>query len=112
MFTGVFRAREAPVPVAGCGAEQVLWRLLRSRRLARYRFRRRCVIGPFIVDFVCPEHALVILLDREHRAFAAPEDSARVVLLERMGYRVLRIWRRELVARPREVLTEIEGALR
>jgi very-short-patch-repair endonuclease len=38
-------------------AEIKLWQLLRSRRLASMKFRRRVPIGPWIVDFVSFEAA-------------------------------------------------------
>src|SRR5688572_7306321 len=43
-------------------AEAILWRHLRGRRFAGIKFRRQCVVGPYIVDFYCAEHALVIEL--------------------------------------------------
>jgi very-short-patch-repair endonuclease len=44
-------------------AEQRMWSALRDRRLAKYKFRRQHPIGPYIVDFACTWHALVIELD-------------------------------------------------
>ena len=44
-------------------AEQLLWRHLRGRRLAGYKFRRQVVIEPYIVDFLCYEAMLIIEAD-------------------------------------------------
>ena len=34
-------------------AERRMWRVLRGRRLAAFKFRRQEAIGPYIVGFVC-----------------------------------------------------------
>jgi hypothetical protein len=36
-------------------AERRLWRHLRRRQLGGKRFRRQCPVGPYVVDFACPE---------------------------------------------------------
>src|SRR5579883_1880381 len=47
--------RKAPT-----GAEAALWRILRNRRFAGYKFRRQAPIGDFIADFVCFEARLIV----------------------------------------------------
>jgi very-short-patch-repair endonuclease len=44
-------------------AEKLIWSTLRGRRLGGAKFRRQHPVGPYIVDFFCFEHALVIELD-------------------------------------------------
>ncbi|HZL42250.1 MAG TPA: DUF559 domain-containing protein [Verrucomicrobiae bacterium] len=44
-------------------AEKRLWRLLRSRRLAGYKFRRQHPDSRHILDFYCIEAKLVVELD-------------------------------------------------
>ena len=41
-------------------AEIKIWRHLKKRALAGFKFRRQCPIGPYIVDFVCLEKMVVI----------------------------------------------------
>ena len=61
--------------------ERVLWTLLRDRRLSGVKFRRQHPIGPYVVDFYCPSHGLIVELDgRSHddrgiRDQAAPRLS-------------------------------------
>jgi len=43
--------------------ESRLWRLLRNRRLEGLKFRRQVRIGPYIADFVCYQHRLVVEAD-------------------------------------------------
>jgi very-short-patch-repair endonuclease len=43
--------------------EQLLWKQLRNRNLANYKFRRQFVIDPYIADFAGLELKLIIELD-------------------------------------------------
>jgi len=43
--------------------EALLWRNLQRRQLLGKRFRRQYSVGPFILDFFCPECLLAIELD-------------------------------------------------
>jgi len=43
--------------------EAVLWSQLRDRRFRGLKFRRQYVLGPFIADFYCAQHRLVVELD-------------------------------------------------
>jgi len=44
-------------------AERLLWKHLRDRRLAGYKFGRQAVVGPYIVVFVCREARLIVEAD-------------------------------------------------
>ena len=70
--------------------EQRLWSALRSRRAAKLKVRRQHPIGPYVVDFVCVQHALVIELDGDSHIGRADHDRERQSYLESEGYRVLR----------------------
>jgi len=109
MFTGVLKYRtrnERGYAPAGQSADDVLTQLLRARSLRGYRFVRECEIGPFIVDHVCPEHALVIDLSRSRA-----EVEARSKFLGSLGYRVLNVSRHDLLQRPDRVLVRIRRLL-
>ena len=43
--------------------ERFLWKLLRGRRLEGFKFRRQVPIGPYVVDFLCLRHRLVVEAD-------------------------------------------------
>jgi very-short-patch-repair endonuclease len=43
--------------------EQLLWSVLRGRRLGGLKFRRQELIEPYIVDFCCREMKLIVELD-------------------------------------------------
>jgi very-short-patch-repair endonuclease len=44
-------------------AGRAMWRLLRDRRLAAFKFRRQVPFKNYILDFVCFEKHLVIEID-------------------------------------------------
>jgi very-short-patch-repair endonuclease len=94
-------------------AERQLWRALRAQQLAGYKFRRQAAIGPYVVDFVCFSHTLVIVVDGVHHAEGqSPQrDAARTAWLESRGFRVLRFWNHQLDEGLKLVVDEIRGAL-
>ena len=51
------------------GAERRLWLRLRAKQFLALKFRRQHGIGPYIVDFYCPEKSLVIEVDGDTHAF-------------------------------------------
>jgi very-short-patch-repair endonuclease len=93
-------------------AERRLWSRLRMQALEGHRFRRQSPIGRFIVDFVCPECALIVELDGGQHADQQTYDSARTAWLESQGYRVLRFWNSDVLENPEGVLEVILAALR
>jgi very-short-patch-repair endonuclease len=62
-------------------AERALWRVLRDRRMAGWRFRRQEPIDRYIVDFGCFEARLIIEVDGgqhfESKADEAPDTHLR-----------------------------------
>jgi very-short-patch-repair endonuclease len=81
--------------------ERILWRHLRNRNFAGYKFRRQHPFDPYILDFYCPAAKLAIELDGGHNYQAAQRrDGTRAAFLARHGIIVLRFWnhqvRREL----------------
>jgi len=82
-------------------AERKLWRHLRSRSLAGFKFVRQEPIGPYVVDFVCREKRLVVEVDGGQHA-DNKRDAIRDQWLAEHRYRVLRFWNNE-------VLGNIEG---
>lgn len=80
-------------------AERLLWYHLRNRRLAGFKFRRQVPIGPYIVDFLCPEKRVIVEIDGGQHNF--PDERARDLertrFLESRGYKVLRFWNNEVL---------------
>ena len=92
-------------------AEQALWKRLRNRQLAGYKFRRQVLLGKYIVDFVCFERKIVIEVDGGHHQEQARYDTARTIWLKSQGFQVLRFWNHEILAAPEAVQEALLGAL-
>lgn len=91
-------------------AERRLWSVLRSRRLSGYKFRRQHPIGPFIADFACIGHKLIVEADGGQHDDSAT-DRRRTAWLARAGWRVVRFWNNEILANPNGVAQVIVQAL-
>lgn len=96
--------------VTSTEAEKRLLRLLRGRRFAGAKFRRQTPIGPYVADFVCEQAKLIIELDGSQHADSR-RDVHRTADLERLGYRVLRVWNNDLTGDIEAVLQAIYEAL-
>ncbi len=78
-------------------AERRLWSQLRGGRLAGAKFRRQQPIGPYIADFVCQTHRLIIEVDGSQHADSL-HDIRRDAFLTGKGYRLLRFWNNEVLS--------------
>ncbi|TMD33918.1 MAG: DUF559 domain-containing protein [Chloroflexi bacterium] len=72
------------------GVEWDLWSCLRARRLDGFKFRRKALVGPFIVDFVCLSARVVVEIDGEPFGGGAAGDGGRLQWLESHSFRVVR----------------------
>jgi len=88
-------------------AEQLLWHLLRNRRLAGAKFRRQHPIGPYIADFHCNEYLLVIELDGGQHSEQKNYDAQRTAFLQAQGLTVLRFWNNQILSETEAVLEAI-----
>ncbi len=72
-------------------AEKELWTLLRRSQLG-YKFRRQQSIGPYIVDFYCPELKLVVEVDGSVHGedVQRKKDLIRSAFLAEHGLRIIR----------------------
>jgi very-short-patch-repair endonuclease len=90
--------------------EAQLWRLLRDRKLENLKFRRQVPLGPYIADFVCLRHRLIIEADGPFHD--AAKDAVRDGWLGRQNFRVLRFPNHEIDQRPHVVIAAILAAVR
>ena len=92
-------------------AEQKLWYHLRGHRFFGLKFKRQKPIGPYIVDFVCLEHGLVIELDGgQHNAHPQPDRERDAYFVSR-GLTTLRFWNNEVINDTDAVLEKIRLSL-
>ena len=80
--------------------EKRLWRALSGSQLDGVKFRRQSVIGGFIVDFLCPQHAFIVEVDGD--THDAGKDRLRDARLADLGYVVFRVTNHD-------VMTNIDG---
>ena len=92
-------------------AECLLWSRLRRRQMAGFKFRRQHQIGLYICDFASLDGKLVIELDGSQHALQLAYDARRDHFLRSAGFRVLRFWNSDVLARPEEVVETIYVAL-
>jgi very-short-patch-repair endonuclease len=87
-------------------AEAKMWRLLRDRRFAHFKFRRQVPFQNFILDFVCFEKRFIIEIDGSQHA-SSERDAAREAVLIAEGFRITRYWNNDVLQRPTAVLEDI-----
>jgi len=90
--------------------ERVLWSELKNRQLDGFKFRKQQPIGPYIADFVCQEHKLVIEADGSQHS-DNQNDKQRDRWMQDRGYTVLRFWNNEINENLEGVLTAIMHTL-
>ena len=90
-------------------AEQRLWACLRLRQFHGLKFRWQHGIGPYIVDFYCPEGALVIEVDGETHAEEEQilKDRERDRYLESLGLCVARYQNRDILMNLDSVIEDL-----
>lgn len=79
-------------------AEATLWKALKGKQVEGLKFRRQFGVGPYVLDFYCPELKFAIELDGEvHNSYSAEKrDEARTKFLNENGIEVIR-FRNEVV---------------
>ena len=95
-------------------AEDVLWNLLKSKKLEDYKFRRQHIIDRFIADFVCLKEKLIIEIDGLIHQLPENQisDQQRTKVLNRLGFEVIRFTNDQVVHETNDTLSNILSALR
>jgi very-short-patch-repair endonuclease len=70
--------------------EDILWDLLRARRLDGLKFQRQVPLLGYTVDFLCFQRKLVVELDGAQHDAERDYDAARTLEIERHGFIVVR----------------------
>ena len=90
-------------------AERKLWSMLRKRQVKGRRFRRQYSIGPYIVDFYCPEEQLVVEVDGavHDDPVRRVYDNERAGYLQEEGLRIVRVSNDDVFNQPDVVVDAI-----
>ena len=101
------RARYLRKSATDC--ERILWRHLRNRKFAAYKFRRQHPLDPYVLDFYCPALKLAIELDGSGHDTRAREkrDQIREKFLSEEGIAIIRFWNHQV----REELDSVLDAI-
>lgn len=93
--------------------ERTLWRHLRNRNFAGYKFRRQHPFDPYTLDFYCPAAKLAIELDGGGHNYwmGRNRDQTRAAFLAQHGIVVLRFWNHQVRKELDSVLQAIWFAL-
>ncbi len=95
-------------------AEVRLWGYLRQKRFCDLKFWRQYGVGPYIVDFYCPQLRLAIELDGDsHFLPGAQEyDAARQRFIESFNITVIRFLNTDIYENIDGVLQALEETVR
>ena len=111
MHRGSPRSAHSRRQVAAATAEHALAELLKSRPFRGHRVSRHCAIGPYVVDYVYSERALVVELQEGDPQEADSRLAVRHAFLAAMGYTVICIPHKDVLRRPLVVREQIRAAL-
>ena len=95
-------------------AEATLWKMLRGKQMDGSRWRRQYSIGPYILDFYCPELRLGIELDgHDHFTIegSTHDEQRSAYLLREHGIRLLRYENEEVFCNTGLLLEQIRTAI-
>jgi very-short-patch-repair endonuclease len=105
------RARYLRKSATDC--ERILWRHLRNRNFANYKFRRQHPVDRYILDFYCAQARLGVELDGGGHGYIRRRmhDRDRTEFLANQKIRVLRFWNHQVREELESVLQAIWFAL-
>jgi len=92
-------------------AEEILWSLIRNKKLKGLKFRRQHQIGHYIVDFYCHSKKLIVELDGSIHDLPEQQkkDIKREKYLTSLGFNVLRFNNSEIFENTGDVFEKIAG---
>ncbi len=99
----------------GTYAEAVLWPFLKNRQIEGALFRRQFSVGPFIMDFYCPEVRLCVELDGHHHFTPegiAYDERRTAYLVKNHRIKVMRFENQAVFDHTEDVLLEISEMIR
>jgi len=89
-------------------SEVVLWSKLKHNQLG-FKFRRQFGVGPYIIDFYCPQLKFAVEVDGEVHALnrVKYKDKVREKFLKDFNILVKRYWNYEVIENIDSVIEEI-----
>jgi putative DNA methylase len=93
-------------------SEDILWQALRNRKLEGRKFKRQVDVGPFVLDFYCPEERLAVEVDGSIHALQQEADQQRQQLIESLGIRFVRLDAQLVESNLAQALKQIRSAFK
>lgn len=102
----ILKDRRRDLRARSTDAERLLWQKLRGRQVCNLKFFRQFSVGPYILDFYCPEKKIAIELDGSQHTTeqGVAYDVERTAYLTGKDVKVMRFWNNE-------VLTNVDGVV-
>ena len=93
-------------------AEAILWRALKGKQVEGLKFRRQFGVGPYVIDFYCPEIRLGIELDGgvHKESYTKVYDEMRTEFLAENRIRVLRFENEVVYNNIEAIIEAIKGS--
>jgi PncC family amidohydrolase len=90
-------------------AENVLWNIVRSKKMAGFKFRRQHIIANYIADFACLSEQLIIEVDGLFHQLPENKisDEERTKDLNKLGFEVIRFSNEQVLFNTDNVVNEI-----
>jgi very-short-patch-repair endonuclease len=89
-------------------AEEILWQKIRDRKINNLKFYRQYSVGPYILDFFCPQIRLAIELDGIQHKDTKEYDKERNEFLKNSDIKTIRFWNSEILENIENVLNIIK----
>jgi len=88
-----FKQRARKLRAKQTNAEAVLWKALRNRQLARWKFRRQHPVDRYVVDFVTIDGKLIVEVDGATHSTKEEldRDAERARILTSLGFHIVRL---------------------
>ena len=96
------------------GEEKELWRALRGRQFAGFKFRRQYVVAGYVLDFYCADAKLAVELDGGQHGLPGKiqQDEGREKCLAEQGIDTIRFWNHQWRQNRDGCLLDIWNAVR
>jgi len=93
-------------------SEAILWRALKGKQIDGLKFRRQFGVGPYVIDFYCPEIRLGIELDGgvHKTSYTNEYDEMRTMFLNENRIRVMRFDNEVVYNNVEGIIEAIKGA--
>ena len=90
--------------------EDILWELVRNRRISGLKFRRQAPFLTYTADFLCFERKLIVEIDGRQHLADRDYDAVRTAEIESHGFVLIRFSNEEILNDRDGVVARIRAA--